>query len=432
MARTILHIDVSDFPVAVERVLEPRLQGRPVAVAVQTASRSLIAALSREAAGRGVARGMPLAQARKYCPDLTVLPPNTELYRRATAALLDLLGHFSPVIEPLRFGHAYLDLTGSGRLFGGAVDAAARAQREIRERLRLAAVAGVASNKLVSKVASDQLTRQQTAPALCDVHPGEEARFLSPLPVTCLPGMPRPVRDQLRELNVSRVHDLAAIQAEHLQMLFGRFGLLLFQRARGIDERPVQPVRRGPEIVEPLELAQDCNDFNEIRRLTFGLLARACRRLRQNDLHARRLALEIRFSDYRETAARVAAPPAQSEEALLTAAAAALDQALTRRVRVRKITLRLEGLASANPQLELFAPAAVPRRAALERAVDRIRDRYGEDAIRYGRAAARPAPAAEPQKNGTPPPMKILGLTAPNAYTLPEWGAVIDQQMERP
>lgn len=394
MARTILHIDVSDFPVAVERVLEPRLHGRPVAVAVQTATRSLIAALSREAAGCGVARGMPLAQARKYCPDLTVLPPNAELYRRATDAFLNLLGHFSPVIEPLRFGHAYLDLTGSARLFGGAVDAAARAQRAIRERLRLVAVAGVASNKLVSKVASDLLNRQHPTQALCDVRHGDEARFLSPLPVTCLPGLPLKVREQLSELNVCRIHDLAGIQAEHLQMLFGRFGLLLFQRARGIDERPVQPPRRCPEIVEPLELAQDCNDFNEIRRLTFALLARACRRLRQGELHARRLALEIRFSDYRETAARVAVPPAHSEEALLAAAAAALDRALTRRVRLRKITLRLEGLAPANPQLELFTSTAAPRRAALEHAVDRIRDRYGENVIRFGRTAAWPASAA--------------------------------------
>ncbi|HQI48904.1 MAG TPA: hypothetical protein PLN61_09605, partial [bacterium] len=111
-------------------------------------------------------------------------------------------------------------------------------------------------------------------------------------------------------------------------------------------------------------------------------------------LHARRLALEIRFSDYRETAARVAVPPAHSEEALLAAAAAALDRALTRRVRLRKITLRLEGLAPANPQLELFTSTAAPRRAALEHAVDRIRDRYGENVIRFGRTAAWPASAA--------------------------------------
>ncbi len=405
MPRTIIHIDIGDFPIAVERVLEPRLRQRPVVVAVQTATRSLVAALSREAASQGVQRGMPLPQARKYCRDLTVLPPNEELYTRATTALLGLLGHFSPLIEPLRFGHAYLDMTGSTRLFDGALDAAARAQREIRDRLRLDAVAGVASNKLVSKVASDLLCRQNPAAPLYDVHHGEEERFLSPLQVTCLPGVQKEVRDRLQELNVRRVHELALIQAEHLQMLFGRFGLLLFQRARGIDERPVQPARRSPEIVEPLELAEDCNDFDRLRRFTLGLLTRATRRLRQENLYARRLAVEIRYSDYRESSARVQIPPAQTDEELLASAAAALEKALLRRVRVRKITLRLGGLAPAGGQLELFAPAADPKRAALGRALDVIRDRYGENAVHFGRAALFSPPAA-----------KRLELTAANAY----------------
>jgi len=405
VTRSIIHIDVGDFPIAVERVLEPRLRQRPVVVAVQTATRSLVAALSREAAGQGVQRGMPLPQARKYCRDLTVLPPNEELYTRATTALLGLLGRFSPLIEPLRFGHAYLDMTGSTRLFGGAVDAAARAQREIRDRLRLDAVAGVASNKLVSKVASDLLCRHLPAAPLYDVHHGEEERFLSPLPVTCLPGVQKGVRDQLIELNVRRIHELALIHSEHLQMLFGRFGLLLFQRARGIDERPVQPARRGPEIVEPLELAEDCNDFDRLRRFTFGLLARATRRLRQQELHARRLAVEVRYSDYRESSARVQIPPAQTDEELLASAAAALEKALLRRVRVRKLTLRLGGLAPACGQLELFAPPADPKREALGRALDALRDRFGENAVHFGRTALF-----------SPPTAKKLELSAANAY----------------
>ena len=387
MSRTIIHIDVSDFPVAVERVLEPRLRQRPVAVAVQTATRSLVAALSREAASQGVQRGMPLPQARKYCRDLVVLPPNEELYGRATTALLALLGRFSPVIEPLRFGHAYLDMTGSARLFGSAVDAAALAQREIRNRLRLDAVAGVASNKLVSKVASDLLCGQLPKNPLCDVHHGEEQRFLSPLPVNYLPGVQKNTRSQLLELNVHVIHELALIQAEHLQMVFGRFGLLLFQRARGIDDRPVQPARRGPEIVEPVELDEDCNDFNHLRRLTFGLLARATRRLRQADLHTRSLVVEIRYSDHQEASARMRVPAAQSDETLLSPTATTLERALTRRVRVRKITLRLGGLAPASGQLELFAPEPDPKHAALCRALDKIRDRYGDHAIRFGRAA---------------------------------------------
>lgn len=387
MARTIIHIDVSDFPVAVEQVLEPRLRQRPVAVAVPGATRALIAARSREAARQGVQRGMPLELARKYCRDLTVLPPNEELYGRATTALLGLLGRFSPVIEPRRFGHAYLDMTGATRLFGSAVDAAARAQRDIRATLRLEAVAGVASNKLVSKVASDLLCGEAAPERLCDVRRGEEAHFLSPLPVDYLPGVQQKIRQQLHELNVRRIRELAGLHAEHLQLVFGRFGLLLFQRARGIDERPVQPPRRGREIVELTELAADCNDWAQLRRLTLGLLARATRRLRQEALCAHTLRLEIRYADQREAAAQTRVPPARTDEELLEAAAQTLEKAWQRRVRVRKITLRLGGLAPASGQIELFAPAADPKRAALTRALDQIRDRFGDAAIRFGRAA---------------------------------------------
>ena len=388
MSRTVIHIDVSDFPVAVERVLEPRLRQRPVVVAVQTATRALVAALSREAASQGVQRGMPLPQARKYCRDLTVLPPNEELYSRATTALFTLLSRFSPVIEPLRFGHAYLDMTGSERLFGAAVDTAARAQQEIHERLRLQAVAGVASNKLVSKVASDLLCRQAGQTPLYDVLHGEEERFLSPLPVTCLPGVQSKIRERLQEVNVRLIGDLALIHSEYLQMLFGRFGLLLSQRARGIDERPVQPVRRRPEIVETIDLAEDCNDFNHLRRLTFSLLSRATRRLRQGQLHARSLGVEIRYSDYQEASARVCIPPVQTDEELLAAANTALVKARSRRVRVRKITLRLGGVGPENTQLDLFTPAIEPKRAALCRAMDSICSRYGENAVHFGRASS--------------------------------------------
>lgn len=387
MSRTILHIDINDFPVAVERVLEPRLRQRPVAVAVETSSRALIAARSREAAANGVQRGMPLYQALKYCPDLTVLPPNEDLYRRATTALLQLLGRFTPVIEPLRFGHAYLDLTGSCRLFGSAVDAAARAQREIRDRLRLDAVAGVASNKLVSKVASDVIIVASPQTALCDVNHGEEQRFLAPLQVGYLPGVQKSIRSQLTELNVHRIQELAGIKSEHLQMVFGRFGLLLFQRARGIDDRPVQPPRRSPEIVETAELADDCNDFDHLRRLTFALLARATRRLRRDHLFTQRVTVEIRYADYRDASAHSRTAAAQSDAELRTSTETALKNALTRRVRVRKITLRLGGLGPASGQLGLFPAPENPKNEALTRALDKIRDRFGDAAIRFGYAA---------------------------------------------
>ncbi len=386
MSRTIIHLEVADFPIAVERVLEPRLKGRPVAVAVEAAGRALVVAASREAVANGVQRGMLLHQARRCCPELTVLPPNEDLYLRATEALLKILGQYSPIIEPLRFGHAYLDMTGC-KIFGQALDAAARAQREIHSGLRLDANAGIAANKLVSKVATEVVTRQSAVPGLCDVHHGEEQTFLAPLRVDYLPAVQKTVYQQLRELNVHLIRELALISAEHLQLVFGRFGLLLYQHARGIDHRPVQPRRRTPEVVATETFAEDTNDYDRIRAVLFRLLSQATYRLRQMHLFARRLTVQVRYSDYKETQAQQSIPPAQEEWPLLAIAEKTLQHALTRRVRVRTITLRLTQLAAASAQLDLFAEPDHPKQAALTHAMDKIRQRFGEHAIGFGRAA---------------------------------------------
>ena len=387
MSRDVIHIDVTDFPIAVERVLEPRLRQRPVAVAIQTAARSLVYVASSEARANGVYRGMPLQQALRNCPDLTVLPPNEELYFRATSAILHILGRFTPVIEPLRFGHAYLDMTGSGKLFGGVKDAAAKALREIRQRLSLDANAGVASNKLVSKVATDVVTVAGKRRDLCDVRHGYEERFLAPLAIGYLPGVRKPVRRQLRDLNVRIIRELAVIPVESLQMVFGRFGILLHQRAHGIDNRPVQPPKRAPEIAEQETLDQDSNDFYLLRAIAHRLLARAARRLRLQQFRAARLVIDIRYSDYKENTVQRRIQPTDIETELAAVVDDALDRAVNRRVRVRKITLRLCDLTRAPLQLSLFDEGGDPRMKALTAAMDKIRDRFGDQAIRFGRAA---------------------------------------------
>ena len=387
MQRNVIHIDISEFPIAVERVLEPKLRERPVAVAIETASRSLVYSLSHEAVQNGVYVGMPLHQALKNCPDLTVLPPNEDLYVRATQALLEILGQFSPIIEPLRFGHAYLDMTGCGKLFGSVKDAAAKAQKEIQGRLRLIANAGVASNKLVSKVASDVIAHSSRSSGLYDVRHGHEERFLAPLFVGYLPGVQKPIRQQLLELNVRLIRELAQIPPENLQIVFGKLGVVLSQRAHGVDNRPVQPPMRSAEIIATETLAEDSNDYHLLRTKLFQLLVKCSRRLRSKQFRCRRIVVEIRYSDYKNDVAHLRIPPSQEEHELVPLAEEVLKRALTRRVRVRKITLRLCDLTNAPLQISLFEEVEDRKLSALTAAMDHIRDRFGEEAIRFGRTA---------------------------------------------
>ncbi|MDZ7373535.1 MAG: DNA polymerase IV [candidate division KSB1 bacterium] len=380
MERSILYVDITAFAVSVETVLEPRLRGRPVVVAVQTANRSLIYASSYEARRAGIHRGMPLQEARRLCRELIVLPPNKPLYARATQAMLDILSRFSPVIEPVRYGHAYLDMTGTQRLFGSPIDAAAKAQREIRDRLNLEATVGVATNKLVSKIASDIVKPT----GLQSVRPGYEERFLSPLPVHYLPGVGKTTLQQLAELNVRYIRQLAQIPVTDLTHLLGRRGILLHQWAHGIDPRPVQPPRRQPSIVEEEILPEDTNAIPLLRALLFRLLERACRRLRQEHWMAHRLHLWLRYSDGVENRGEMPlAFPSQYEHEIYPVAEEALVHLLTRRVRVRSLHLELKELRPEMRQLTLFQSEAGERREKLVRALDRIRDRFGERAIDY-------------------------------------------------
>ena len=182
LERQVLHLDVAGFPVAVERVVDPTLRDRPLVIAPPV-PRARVLFASAEAGREGIQPGMRVDEARRQCRGLVLRPPNDPLYARAGKAVLELTGRFSPVLEPQAHGRIYLDVTGTGRLFGPPIDVAARLRKELIASLRLDAAVGVAANKLVSRVAADV-----TEPTgLLDIRAGDEAPFLAPLHVARLP-----------------------------------------------------------------------------------------------------------------------------------------------------------------------------------------------------------------------------------------------------
>lgn len=379
MEREIIHIDIASFAVAVERVVQPTLRGRPVVVAPIGASRSVVTALSREAWEAGIRKGMVLAKAARRCRDVTVLPPNEPLYARASRAILRILQGFSPVLEPSGYGHAYLDITGTSRLFGPPRDTAWRAQKEIHRQLHLDASLGVAANKMVSRIASE-ISKPL---GLQDVRPGDEPSFLSPLPVRLLPGVGPQVQSSLDELNIRIIHDLVQMKIEHLTFAFGRLGFVLFQRAHGIDDTPVYPERAVPAIEQEKTLAEDSNDYALLKNVLFELCEKACAQLRAEKQHAGRLELRIRYSDFRESGGKeLLTPPLQSAAVLYAWGERLLDRILTRRTRVRSFHLRLTNFTRGFVQLELFADPGPAKQAKLESALDILRSRYGTDVLK--------------------------------------------------
>ena len=282
MPRSILFVDPPAFCTTVEELVAPALRSRPLAVAPPGADRAVILALSGEARLAGIERGMAVRRALKLCPDLILLPPNPRLYARASRALHEILRSYAPVIEPRGYGHAFLDLTGTDRLFGPAVDVAARVQREVRERIRLPVSMGVATNTLVSQAVIQAARHAGGGASPWQVTAGGEPGFLAPLSVQLWPEVPGRILERLDDYQLDLIGEVAAIPEPALCAVFGGMGRTLRARARGIDPRPVLPPERQAEFYLEHTLATDTNDLEVLHPLLRLIAERLGRRLRRS------------------------------------------------------------------------------------------------------------------------------------------------------
>jgi DNA polymerase-4 len=385
--RKIIHLNVADFAVAVERVLDPRLCGRPVIIAAEGSARAAVYDMSDEAFAAGVRKGMLFVQARRRCPDAVVLFPRPHCYERAMGDLFRRALPFSPRVEPgERDGHLFLDATGTDRLFGPAVDVAWRLQRQVRSEMGLNPIWSVAPNKLTAKVAS-RLVKPNGEYV---VGAGEEAAFLSPLPLHLLPGIEPPDLRLLSDVNLTRVFQAAALDPAQLATLLGRRSEFVFAAVRGIDDAPVLPAGQPPPAVAvDHEFHTDTNDAPAIEGALYALVEAAGARLRRMGRAARRIALTVDYADgARRTRRRALAPATANDLTLYGAARTVLFSAWTRRVRVRRLRLVCDRLVFPPAQMPLFDRDAHAGKERLVGALDRIRQRFGSDAIRVGRTLA--------------------------------------------
>jgi DNA polymerase IV len=388
MDRSIIHINIADFAAAVERRLDRRLEGRPLAIAPEGAARATVYDMSDEAYQAGVRKGMPLGRAVRLCRDLAVRPPQPARYEQAMADLLRQALPYSPLIEPgERDGHLFVDVTGTSRLFGPAVDVAWRLRHRTRQALGLDPIWALAANKLVAKVAS-RLVKPQGEYI---VAPGDEEAFLAPLPVWLVPGIEGPDLARLRELNLTRVAQVTCLGPAHLEVTLGSRAACVERAMRGQDNAPVLPVgQKPPQVVLDHTFGTDTHDPAEMEAVLYALVETAGRELRRQGRVARRVVVAADYSDGRRNARQVRAePPTANDLALFPLARRALGLAVTRRTRVRHLRLVCDRLIFPPAQLPLFEEErqAVLRQEHIIAAVDRIRERFGIEAVKMGRQA---------------------------------------------
>ena len=390
--RAVVHLNVAHFAVSVERVVDPRLRGRPVILAPQGAARAVVHDMSPEAYQAGVRKGMLLSRASRVCRDAELVTPHPERYERAMTDFLRRALPYTPQVEAVdRAGHLFLDLSGTSRLFGPPPDVAWRLRKEVRDQLGLDPIWSLAPNKLVAKVASRLV--KPTGEYM--VEPGEEEAFLRPLPLNLLPGLEQPELLLLRDLNLKRVGQVADLSLDQVQVVVGRGagGARLYEAARGIDRAPVLPAGQGPPLVrEALTFSEDRAAPDAVEGGLYRLVEGAGRTLRRRGLVARRVGLTLDYADgNRLTRSAVSRQGTANDLRLFVLAQEALRRAWTRRVRLRHLSLTCDRLTYPPSQLELFpqrAPARRRREDQVVAALDRIRHRFGDASVQLGRTLA--------------------------------------------
>ena len=423
--RSVLFVDPPAFCTSLEGMVAPALRTRPLAVAPPGADRATILALSPEARRAGLEPGMPVRTAQRLCPDLIVLPPNPRLYARASHALHEILRIYAPAIEPRGYGHAFLDLTGTGRLFGPPQDVAERIRKETSQRLGLSLSVGVASNKLVSQAAiraerrggrADGRTGGQKDSDLLYVPAGNERDFLAPHQIEVLPELHPRMRVRLEDYQLDLIGEVAAIPESALCAVFGRQGCTLRARAQGIDPRPVLPPERQAEFHVSHTLTTDTNDIGILFPLLRLMSERLGRRLRRRGLTAGRLQIETTYADYTAGMQAVSLRAALLDAELWDAARRAFVLANTKRLAVRTVALTLDRLMEEEAQLDLWEGGKAVGRyggtaaaedltlTTLQNAVDHVRARYGAGALKGGPFDRhRPLPTAHEDPTALPP-----------------------------
>jgi len=394
--RTILHVDLDAFFAAIEQRDHPELRGRPVAVGMGgTNDRGVVSAASYEARKFGVHSAMPIRTARRLCPDCVFVPVDGRTYQRVSREVMAILRRFTPLVEPVSIDEAFLDVTASRALFGDGATIARRIRDTIRGELQLTASVGVASTKLVAKIASDL----RKPDGLVVVPPGGEAAFLAPLPISRLWGVGPQTAAALHDFGVTTIGDLAALDREALVRRFGRHGASLVDRARGIDPDPVDDPDAAKSIGHEHTFDEDTSDPDVLERTLLAMSEGVSGRLRAAGVKAGTVTVKVRDSGFHTvTRQRTLAEPSDLTEPIWRAAVE-LARPETRGRRIRLIGVTASGLGE-REQLELFETVDPRRRWAVE-ATDELRRRFGPRAVTRARLIRTGLPAPFERDFGT-------------------------------
>lgn len=383
--RKIIHLDLDAFFCAVEELRDASLVGKAFAVGGRPDQRGVVSSCSYAARAYGVRSAMPMAQALKLCPNLILVSPHFKAYSLASRQVMARLRALTPLIEQLSIDEAFLDVSA---LPQDVENIALELQQSIRDELSLPCSIGVASNKLVAKIATEvgkQQARSSGPPAAIRIVPeGQEAQFLAPLKVDMLWGVGPKTAARLAEMGVKTIGDLASVPAEELAKRFGKSGWELAQRSRGLDERPVVTERQAKSISQEVTFSRDIAARQELLRTLDRLSQQVAQRLQKHALSGVTVKLKLRWPDFTTLTRQITLAQATHDGAQIGAVARELFEKVWRPGRaVRLLGVGVSGLSEKPLQLGLW-DAQLEKERRLQDTVDELKARFGGKTLSIG------------------------------------------------
>ncbi len=380
--RVILHVDMDAFFASVEQREQPEHQGRPVVVGAdpqQGSGRGVVAACSYEARKFGIHSALPISRAFRLCPQAIYLRPNAALYHRVSREVISILRRFTDLVEPVSIDEAFLDVTGSQRLFGSGSQIAAQIKELVRREQQLACSIGVASNKFVAKIASDL----KKPNGLCVVASGTEKNFLRSLPVRTIWGVGKNTENQLLRLGVRTIGDVAARDASYWEELMGSRGQHLWELSQGLDERPVQVGRGFKSLSHEFTFSQDCDDPEEIRKLLLSLCEDVARRARKNRALGRTVTLKWRYQNFTTlTRRRTRSQATDDAQTLFVEVERLMQEFLPLKQKVRLVGVGISRFENLDTKQKGLFFQSETKKTKLDASVDAITEKFGQHSIR--------------------------------------------------
>jgi DNA polymerase-4 len=372
--RHIAHFDLDAFFVSVEQLRNPKLKGKPVIVG-GSRDRGVVTSCSYEARKFGVHSAMPMRHALRLCSHATVVKSDYEAYSQYSKLVTDVIRDSVPLFEKSSIDEFYLDLTGMDKFFG-CWKFTDELKQKVNKESGLPISYALASNKLVSKVATNEVKPQ----GRIEVLPGGEKWFLAPLSIMKMPGIGKETGMKLLKMGVETIKTLSEIPVEMLQNLLGKWGIELWRRAQGIDETPVVPFHEQKSISKEHTFQQDTIDTDYLNSELVRMTEKIAFELRQQNKLTGCVTVKLRYSNFDTFTRQLSVPYTNADHVLLKTAKELFSKLYERRMLIRLIGVRFTDLIPGNYQIDLFDDKQ--ENIKLYQAIDSIKNRFGESYVR--------------------------------------------------